>query len=287
MRSILEKALIALLNEEKDKASELFDQFMVTKSKQINESNIDDLDTTSVGGDEGLLNDIKFDFEHTDVAKLVANYGSEFKSLLARRYQATDITHSSEDWNGEDFQSGSFVVDGSTFYYCFSEEMNLTLHFALTPYDKNMFESEEVDSVVEPLALTDDSIDDDEEETIEDRVSDLESELNRLASEFNELMGDEVDTEMESDDNTPTFESVDESQIIVQIPKGDGRLQGDIKFKQNKVSPVLNVPFDKRSSTAKPVINKSVDKSGFDKEPSPAVKPIMKAKKVSQTKVEK
>jgi hypothetical protein len=38
MRSILEKALIALLNEEREKADALFHEFILERSRQIHES---------------------------------------------------------------------------------------------------------------------------------------------------------------------------------------------------------------------------------------------------------
>lgn len=93
-------------------------------------------------GAKGLLNDINYDFSQIrNTEALTAKRGKGLKELLVRKYKATDFEIESEDWEGEDFQSGSFKVDGETIYFCFSEERNLALRFALKPYKQSMYES--------------------------------------------------------------------------------------------------------------------------------------------------
>ena len=66
---------------------------------------------------------------------------------------------------------------------------------------------------------------------------------------------------------------LEESFKLAQVTaaKGDGREQGDSKFKQNSVSPVSGKRGDVSKLTANPVKIKSEKVSGYDKESSPSV----------------
>jgi hypothetical protein len=142
-----------------------------------------------------------------------------------------------------------------------------------------------------------------EEQPIEDRVSDLEAELQRLAAEFDAAIGgDDDEAGLVADEpvadeaeEEEQFESLEEGVVDtltpVTVKTGEGQV-ADGKVAVNTVSPALSLPVDARQA-GKPVEIKSEERNGFDLEQAPksatlpAGRNTMKKAGETQTSVKK
>jgi hypothetical protein len=305
MRSILEKALIALLNEEREKADALFHDFILERSRQIHES--------LRQGEDFVLDE------------------SWEKELAA------DQMFTEADLMGEDDDMGD--SDADTVEEAEGDDE------AVVASDDAAEDSEEdaADDSAEDSAM--DSAEDMEgEEDLEDRVDDLEAELFRLAAEFDQLVAGEDETvdavrgdlegeefgEVGGEDETldPSmsdgfgdedevaeegFDSLGEGKSFkrnndddaddkkqqdkdrrkareekkkgsedlgesttselpkVSVKMADGVEQGGKSFTQNKKSPGLQPKLGDRALKGEPVKTINKTHSGFEKETAPKV----------------
>lgn len=245
MRSILEKALIALLNEEKDKADALFHDFILERSRQIHESLRQGEDFVL---DESWEQELSIDemFSEADLA--------DEEPVEAEGEAAAEETTDAEEVPAE---GGEEVVAA--------------------------------DDAEEATA--------EEDRPIEDRVEDLEAELQRLAAEFDAAlsgdeteMGDEVAADADSEvagevpaelpvadavdseeGDDEQFESLGEGVVDtlepVNVKHAEGMTTGDTQ-KVDTAARVKNVPVDKRQA-GEPVKIKSDEHSGYDRETAP------------------
>lgn len=161
MRSILEKALIALLNEDKDQADALFHNFILERSRQIHESLRQGEDLIL---DENWEQKLAIDEMFTDEDLVDEN---ELAEADEDEVDTDEVGDDQFDGVTDDESSDEADVDGTD--------------------DGDVAE-------VEP-------------EAIEDRVEDLEAQLQSLAAEFDAIMGtDEVADEFAGDDAGDTGE---------------------------------------------------------------------------------
>lgn len=287
MRSILEKALIALLNEEREKADALFHEFILERSRQIHESLRQGEDFVL---DESWENELAVDEMFTE-ADLIGEDDEE-----------------SED---SDEQVNEFAFDGDD-----SETTD-------TDTDADVDADAEADVDSEEDADADSAIDADvdaetdvdaEDGDIETRVDDIEAELQKLAAEFDALVageddaidavrddteggdfgdmdadvdaGDSADADAFGDDTQDDEEFANFGESVttdlekVSVKMVDGTEQGGGKITQNKKSPGLQPKLDQRALKGEPVQIKATEHNGYDREASPKTKDMPKRQNV-------
>jgi hypothetical protein len=265
MRSILEKALIALLNEEREKAEALFHDFILERSRQIHES--------LRQGEDFVLDE-----------------SWEAGLAMDEMFTESDLIGEDDDTEDEE-QVNEFANDGEED----GEEISAD---AEADADDEAADDAAEDSAID---AEDDVVGD--EEGIEARVDDLEAELTRLAAEFDELVagedevvddvrgdleggdfgpeGDDVvggaedefadDTGVEEEGFDPLGESVTSELEKVKVTMADGVEQGGKSFTQNKKSPALQPKLGDRALKGEPVEIKAKEHVGFEKETAPGV----------------
>lgn len=280
MRSILEKAIVHLLNEEHDKAEALIHRFMVDRARQIHEKlRQSDDRVLEEGWDEEITSESYFTEE--DLEDLEADEAGDDAAM-------DDMGGDDMDAEG-DAEMADAEVEGDL------EDAGDDLEAA----------SDELEGDLEG----DDMADGD----VEGRIEDLEDQLERLTAEFealmadddadmdgdadmdmgDEMVGDEVagdemadDAEMadgieddmsDEDGDEETFDDITESIVSdlekISVTLADGKEVGDGKaVAQNKKS----VVGGEKAGEAAPVATKAEEHKGFDREPSPAVKDMPK-----------
>jgi hypothetical protein len=264
MRSILEKALIALLNEEREKADALFHDFILERSRQIHESLRQGEDFVL---DESWENDLRADVMFTEDELAGDDAGSE---------EGDDINEADD---GEE-------VDAD----------------AEADADDAAADDASADSALDSgVDAEEDSEEDDE--SLEDRVDDLEDELVRLAAEFDALVAGEdsvvdgVRGDLEGEEfgevgmdsavggSEDVFGGADEEENDFAESLGEsvtselekvkvdmaGKELGGKQFSQNNKSPLLQPKLNDRALKGEPVEVKADEHVGFDKEASPKV----------------
>lgn len=257
MRSILEKALIALLNEEKDKADALFHDFILERSRQIHESLRQGEDFVL---DESWEQELSIDemFSEADLADEEPVADEEGEEAEADAIDTTDA-------EGEDAAADEITAD--------AEEGK----------------GEEVA----------------DDRPIEDRVEDLEAELQRLAAEFDaqfsdddglgDLVGDMDVTADDTpelpmagdetagdatDDADEQFEALGESAVDelqeVSVTHAEGKTTSGSQKVDTKARALVTPP-EKRQA-GEPVKVKSAQHSGYEREAAPKSGSLPKGK---------
>jgi hypothetical protein len=273
MRSILEKALIALLNEEREKADALFHDFILERSRQIHES--------LRQGEDFVLDE-----------------SWEAGLAMDEMFTESDLI-GEEDDTAEDEQVNEFAGDDEVA----GEDGEEVSADAEADADDMA-----ADDAAEDSAIDAEGDVEGEDQDIETRVDDLEAELTRLAAEFDALVAgeDEVvdgvrgdleggefgaedgddafageddfggddfggDAEVEEEGFDPLGESALSDLEKVKVTMADGVEQGGKSFTQNKKSPALQPKLGDRALKGEPVEIKAKEHSGFEKETAPSV----------------
>jgi len=281
MRSILEKALIALLNTEKDKADALFHDFILERSRQIHES--------LRQGEDFVLDE-----------------SWEKELAVDEMFTEADLMGEDDDAEDSDEQVNEFAEDG---FGADSADSEAVAGDDVADMDDEVADDSADDSVLDAEGEVDG------EEGIEGRVDDLEAELFRLAAEFDALVSGEDETvdsvrgDLEGDDfgavegddvagddfgtdddfsvEEEGFDPMRESALSdldkVNVKMADGVEQGGKSFTQNKKSPGLQPKLQDRALKGEPVEIKAKEHSGYEKEAAPSVE-TMKARKNSKSK---
>lgn len=204
MRSILEKALIAALNKDGAQADALFHDFILERSRQIHESLrqgedfvLDESWEQELAMDEmfseadleDVMPDVDYDPRIDTGVWMKTPHGSfcvvdsdeEAEKLVQRGWVETDEEEAKNE-------SSIFDYEGLMIYNTAEEALA----------SEGLAESEETGEfdVVSDEPVIDADATDGEEETVEDRVEDVESQLAALSAEFDALrdelgMGDE------------------------------------------------------------------------------------------------
>ena len=354
MRSILEKALIALLNEEKDTADALFHDFILERSRQIHESLRQGEDFIL---DESMENELAIDemFGEADLSDggevwLESPLGEFFRmtssaeaeKLIARN---PGVQMSSQE-EAEAAQGHGIEDEGDMAVYATAEEAEQNL--SLDESDEEFSDEENVDG--DDSAFGGEA----EPETIEDRVSGLETELQSLAAEFDAMMngedededgddeegdefggeekpveegtveivahndgeiditattdddglatgmdmdmgmdagfgGDDLGSDLGDDElSMEDFDDLSESAVDelekVTVATGDGREQGNGKFKQNNQSIIKSHGVNDRAFKGTPVKINAKEHSGYAAEPAPSTKKLATSAKNVKSK---
>lgn len=313
MRSILEKAITHLLNEENEQAEALFHKFMVERARQIHESLRSGEDALlesfdDAGSDEMFTEDDLSGLED-DSAEASAEGSDETGGDFGGEDEAADSSEGSDDFGGDD-SSEDAGLDGA------SDDMS------------------------------GDDLGGEGEGSTEDRIADLEDQLKDLEAQFHELMGTEsadadfdaasddlggdmggdlggemggedtfggevdgdmsagegddmasgMEDDMESapvhegddceeedkEDLEEEFDDITESVISelekVMVSMTDGKeVAGGKSFSQNNTSPALQKKPNPMTD-GKPVQIKAKEHKGFERETAPSVKDMKKRK---------
>lgn len=198
MKLILEKAFYALLNQEKDKADSLFHEFILERSRQIHESLRQGEDFIL---DESWEQELSVD-EMFSEADLI---GDDEEGM--DEFTEAEGDDEIEGEGGDDVTADAEATEGDG-------------------------EGEPADAVDGEVAVTGDE----EEMGLEDRVADLEAELQRLAAVFDEELGtgegqEAVAGEEGSDDDFNA--DADEDEVVegdLEITQSD---DGDLNVHHN------------------------------------------------------
>jgi hypothetical protein len=291
---ILEKALIALLNQEKDKADTLFHDFILERSRQIHESLRQGEDFILDESMEGIMS-IDEMFSEDELAEddldpaaddgAAAVDAPEGEEAATDELTADDVEGDGEEAEGEEEQEEPIedrVSDLEADIQRLAAEFDAMMGGDSDVLGDEVEGEEQVEEAMVQISTTSDgeinvmaSTDDDEEG--------LDGGLAMDAAPMGDDMAAPADDMGMGDDSFDDLsESIVDELEKVAIPSGDGREQGNGKFKQNTVSPALNTPADKRLAGA-PVKIKSDEHSGYDRENAPSTKKIATRSNVKAT----
>jgi hypothetical protein len=180
-KSVLEQVLEHLLAEDEAKAKELLHGFMVEKSRDIYESLLDE------------------DALEEAIEEEVASEEEAVEEAEESEEEAVEEAEESEEEAVEETVAGSPSED-------FYDEVE-----ANVGADESGVNEEDDEEEIGPELDMDDESEDKGEEEVEDRVDDLEAQLDELKAEFEKLMADDEDGDEEVADAEADLE--DEMEI--------------------------------------------------------------------------
>jgi hypothetical protein len=305
---ILEKALIALLNQEKDKADALFHDFILERSRQIHESLrqgedfiLDESMEETMSIDEMFSDDdLAEDFDGDE--EVVAEEGDDEFAADAGDDLAADDVEAGAEGGAAGAEGGADDADVEG-----EEEDELPIEDRVTDLEADLQRlSAEFDAMMDQEGIELD-VDANDEQPVEEAVVQISTtdsgEINVVASTDDENewtdnedfssdvapMGDDqaaypMAADGMGDDLGDDFDDLSESIVDelerVTVATGDGREQGNGKFKQNTQSILKNTPVDQRAFKGKPVQIKADEHNGYDREQAPSVKTAEKRQNV-------
>lgn len=300
MNTLLEKALVHLLNEEQEQAEALIHKFIVQKARQVHESlrlgddalmeSFDDINSDEMFNEADLT-----DLEDTGAEGEGSEGGDEFGGETAEGGdefggEAGDEAGEAEetldgDLNGETAEGGEEGESEEEILDRISE-----LEDKLAELTAQFEGGEEGD-------LDQDDADEFGGETGDDETfgGDVESDLGAgegddMASGMADDMGDDEqvhESEESDEDETEEFEDITESIVSelekVMVTMTDGKEIGAGKsFAQNDKSPALQKKPNPMTD-GKPVVIKAEEHKGFERETAPSVKDMKKRKNTRAT----
>lgn len=280
MRSILEKAFVALLNEEHDKAEELFHKFIVERARQIHESNR--------AGDDYVLDENWNDEITTE------SYFTEDDLSDIEGEDGEDAAEGGEEMGGDEFgaEAGEepvadeFGAEGGEELGADEfggeepkEEEEVTLDTLSAQLEKLTAEFE---AAMEAIGGGVDDDDQDGEFGAEDGADEFadETETNdEMAGQVEDDMdGTEEEPAMEGEEGDDEFDDITESIIDelekVTVSLDDGKEIGTGKsFTQNRGAAIPQKGKDARQGGA-PIKMKQDQHKGFERETAPGVETL-------------
>ena len=222
-KSVLEQVLEHLLAEDEAKAKELLHGFMVEKSRDIYESLLDE---------DALEEAIEEEVASEEEAVEEAEESDE---------EAVEEAEESEEEAVEETVAGSPSED-------FYDEVE-----ANVGADESGVNEEDDEMDMEPEMDMDDESEDKGEEEVEDRVDDLEAQLDELKAEFEKLMADDEDGDDEVADaeadleDEMEMESVAEEEIDLDEEVAEEELEEATQFSKEQ-KPVNDASGDHTAS---------------------------------------
>ena len=222
-KSVLEQVLEHLLAEDEAKAKELLHGFMVEKSRDIYESLLDE-DAL----EEAIEEEVASDEEAVEEAE-------------ESEEEAVEEAEESEEEAVEETVAGSPSED-------FYDEVE-----ANVGADESGVNEEDDEMDMEPEMDMDDESEDKGEEEVEDRVDDLEAQLDELKAEFEKLMADDEDGDDEVADaeadleDEMEMESVAEEEIDLDEEVAEEELEEATQFSKEQ-KPVNDASGDHTAS---------------------------------------
>ena len=297
MRSILEKALIALLNEEKSVADALFHDFILERSRQIHESLRQGEDFIL---DESMENELAIDemFSESDLEEDdMAEDGDQIDEFADEENEfGGDVATDDVAVDGVDDEFGGDDVEG--------EEQPETVEDRVTSLEADLQRlAAEFDSMMDGDGDGDDDMgmDDGEELPVQEGTVEIvahnDGEIDITAttdddglatgSDMDMGMGADLGMDMGGDADLgigddelsmEDFDDLSESAVDelekVTVATGDGREQGNGKFKQNTQSITKGYPVGDRAFKGTPVKINAKEHSGYAAEPAPSSKKL-------------
>ena len=222
-KSVLEQVLEHLLAEDEAKAKELLHGFMVEKSRDIYESLLDE------------------DALEEAIEEEVASEEEAVEEAEESEEEAVEEAEESEEEAVEETVAGSPSED-------FYDEVE-----ANVGADESGVNEEDDEMDMEPEMDMDDESEDKGEEEVEDRVDDLEAQLDELKAEFEKLMADDEDGDDEVADaeadleDEMEMESVAEEEIDLDEEVAEEELEEATQFSKEQ-KPVNDASGDHTAS---------------------------------------
>jgi len=268
MKSILESAIAALLDDNTDRATELMRNYMIQRSRKIHES--------LRQGDESIL---KEDFddsitseEYYDVNDLAdAENAAEDNADEEEVEAAADDLETDMGMDSDELEADTEETEED------GEQIEDRLEDFEDQLDTLVAQFEELMGDVSTEADDVDNLETDADadvEELEDTADDLEMDT----EEEDELEEGDLEIDIHHEDEDDDFDSITES-IASDLEKislsldDDGKEVGTGKsFDQNKATPIPMKPMAERGKGGKPVEIKSNGHKGFDRETAPDVK---------------
>lgn len=301
MRSILEKALIALLNEEKDTADALFHDFILERSRQIHESLRQGEDFIL---DESMENELAIDemFSEDDMsddmgdAEQVDEFADEDEETDASAFGAegddvTDEFGGDEEGLEDEPETIEDRVSGLE-----AELQSLAAEFdAMMNGDEDgddeegdEFGGEETpveEGTVEIVAHNDGEIDITATTDDDGLATGMDMDMGMDAGFGGDDLGSDLgDDELSMEDFDDLSESAVDELEKVTVATGDGREQGNGKFKQNNQSIIKSHGVNDRAFKGTPVKINAKEHSGYAAEPAPSTKKLATSAKNVKSK---
>lgn len=305
MRSILEKALIALLNEEKDTADALFHDFILERSRQIHESLRQGEDFIL---DESMETELAIDemFSEADLsddmgdAEQVDEFADE-EETDAPAFGAEGDDAATDEFGGdEEGLEGegepetieNRVSDLETELQSLAAEFDAMMNGEeVGDEDGDEFGGDDMpveEGTVEIVAHNDGEIDI-TAKTDEDGLAADPAMGMGMGDDLG--MGMDTGAELGDDElNLEDFDDLSESAVDelekVTVATGDGREQGNGKFKQNTQSIIKSHGVNDRAFKGTPVKINAKEHSGYAAEPAPSTKKLATSAKNVKSKGE-
>lgn len=301
MRSILEKALIALLNEEKDTADALFHDFILERSRQIHESLRQGEDFIL---DESMENELAIDemFSEDDMsddmgdAEQVDEFADEDEETDASAFGAegddvTDEFGGDEEGLEDEPETIEDRVSGLE-----AELQSLAAEFDAMMNGDEDGDDEEGDEfggeekpveegTVEIVAHNDGEIDITATTDDDGLATGMDMDMGMDAGFGGDDLGSDLgDDELSMEDFDDLSESAVDELEKVTVATGDGREQGNGKFKQNNQSIIKSHGVNDRAFKGTPVKINAKEHSGYAAEPAPSTKKLATSAKNVKSK---
>lgn len=277
MRSILEKSFVALLNEEHDKAEELFHKFMVERARQIHEANR--------AGEDFVLDD-----NWEEEIKTETHFTEEDLSDL--EFDGDDEIEVDADIDGGDVDVDAVAFDADDAgAEAAADELDTDLDFdaegddlgADLGGDEDRLDAidSKIDELLAKFEEAMDAIGDDMDDE-EDFDADLSADVDAADADFDADLDTDFNADVEAadaveddmSDEEDDFDDISES-IIDELEKVqvdlhvDGRELGSkSSINQNKTSTLSQKT---REVAASPIKTKVSPHKGFEREQAPAV----------------
>lgn len=305
MRSILEKALIALLNEEKDTADALFHDFILERSRQIHESLRQGEDFIL---DESMENELAIDemFSEADLSDDMdgGEQVDEFADEEETETDAPAFGAEGDDVATDEFGGDEEGLEGEGEPETIEDRVSgleAELQSLAAEFDA-MMNGEEVDGdefdaeeepvqegTVEIVAHNDGEIDitaTTDEDGGDEFGADAGLGMDMGADVGMDLGTDLGDDELSMEDFDDLSESAVDELEKVTVATGDGREQGNGKFKQNTQSIIKSHGVNDRAFKGTPVKINAKEHSGYAAEPAPSTKKLATSAKNVKSKGE-
>ena len=278
MRSILEKAFVALLNEEQDKAEELFHKFMVERARQIHESyrmgeGEDEIDTNEC--EEEIREETHFneddlsDLEDGDMEDSDEEHVEDDMLDIEDDMEDSDDDHVEDDMGEDDMgEEGDETEELS------DEERIDNLEDQIEKL------TAEFEAMID--AIGDDSDEEDSEEDLGD-VEDMDSdEVENFDDEMDTPPEDDMDDEdhmkesEDMDDMDDLTESIIDELEKVKVSLEDGKEIGT----GSKINQNLSAAIPQKNKEARmggePIKMKSSEHKGYARETAPTTSDMPK-----------
>jgi len=270
MKSILERALVHLLNEENEKAEELLHQFVIEQARSIHETlrESDESDLEEQDGGEQFFTEADLADAETDGA--VADLGDdlgEVPEVTDGGDLGDDSLDGSADLGGDDLGDAPLADAGEG-----------DVAAEMDDFEKELADLQaKFDSMVAQMDGNDD-------------VSDTDGDMGDMGGDTDEVPSNEFDGDdasgdggegnMDGDDYDDITESIVDELQKITTPNVEGKGANGEQLQHNKASLITS-----SKGTASPQMSKQSQHKGFARETAPGTDPLKGGKTVSNPSV--